>query len=210
MFPIGKRFGLSVFAMTLMMLGALAMPVNAAYINVISESADQGFTADPNGHTYLYVDPNEDVWNREYLVQDEDALYTRYSYTSGGWDRAFGSCDGPATRTFSFEPSNTVNRGWLDNSSRLPRFFDFANTTGDPLTLGAHEERVTFPLSVGTPSAIVMEPGQTHYGTFNITDEEYIHLTIASRMDSGDIYGFVIDTLDRYLCEFWINNGKHC
>ncbi|MHA1577031.1 MAG: hypothetical protein ACTSU3_06690, partial [Candidatus Thorarchaeota archaeon] len=89
----------------------------------------------------------------------------------------------------------------------LPTFFDFANTTSDPLSLGFENKRNVFLVDDGAFTPLMLDPGLPSYGVFNITDEEFIHLTIASHQDSTNLMGYVFDSQNRLLTMYGLSGG---
>ena len=178
-----NSLGYSIFALVLMFVGLVVLPISAAFVPITNEMTEQSFEADDDGHTYLYVSSDLDYQSRDYLVQDGDVDISTYAYDTNSWDSDSTSLEGPATREYPFQTWDYVKRGWLDDGTALGQFIDFANTTSDPLEIGAESERIVFPLEVGTTNSIVLEQSVPHYGTFNLTNEEFIHVTVASRQD---------------------------
>ncbi len=178
---IGQHY--SIFAIMVMIMGLVVLPVSTAFAPVTNEMTEQSFEADDDGHTYLYVSSELDYQSRDYLVHDGDVDISTYAYDDNSWDSDSYSFEGPATRDYPFQTLDYVKRGWLDNGTALGQFIDFANTTSDSLEIGAESERRVFPLEVGTTNSIVLEQSVPHYGTFNLTNEEFIHVTVASRQD---------------------------
>ncbi len=202
-----NRFGLSVIAITLMLMGLAVLPVNAAFAPVTNEMTEQSFEADDNGHTYVYVDGNLDWLSDNYVVHDEDVDVTRYSYESTYWSRSTSSYDGPATRDFTYLPWNYFNKGWLDDETLLPRFIDFANTSSEPLSVGGESKRGVLPLSITEQNSVIVDPEYSMYGTFNLTNEEFVHMTIASRQDTTFLEGYLANDQGVILAEFGVDGG---
>jgi len=202
-----NRFGLSIIAITLMLMGLAVLPISAAFVPVTNEMTEQSFDADDDGHTYVYVDGNLDWLSDNYLVHDGDVDIASYSYESSYWSRSTPSYDGPATRDHSFVPWNYFTKGWLDDETLLPRFIDFANTTNDPLTVGAESKRAVFPLSITEPNSVIIDPQYSMYGTFNLTDEEFVHMTIASRQDTTGLEGYIANDEGVIFAEFGLFGG---
>ena len=202
-----NRLGLSIIAITLMLMGFAVLPASAAFVPVTYEMEEQTFVADADGHTYVYVDGTLDWLSNSYLVHDKDVEATSYSYHSTSWSRSSSSYDGPATRDYSFLPWNSMTKGWLDNSSLLPRFIDVANTSTAPLTVGTELKRGVFPLSITEPNSVVIDPQNTMYGTFNLTNEEFVHMTIASRQDTTELEGYIANDQGVVFAEFYVNGG---
>ncbi|MFW9844224.1 MAG: hypothetical protein ACFFEV_06600, partial [Candidatus Thorarchaeota archaeon] len=179
-----NSLGLSIFALVLMIVGLAVLPVSAASVPTTNQMTEQSFTVDDNGHTYLYVSSELDYQSRDYLVHDGDVDISTYAYDDDTWDYDVESFEGPATREYPFQPWDYAKRGWLDDGVALGQFIDFANTTSDPLEIGAESERNVFPLEVGATNSLVIEQSVPHYGTFNLTSEEFIHVTVASKQDN--------------------------
>ncbi|UCE10716.1 MAG: hypothetical protein JSW61_01935, partial [Candidatus Thorarchaeota archaeon] len=181
-----------------MMLGTFAPLVNAAYVSRSVVTFPQSLQADENGHTYLFVDkPADFIWSPNRLVHDEDVSYSSYAYYETGWDVSSGSYTGPADRTTEIMAMSGFTAGWLHNGSYLPTFYDFANTTNE-YSMTIEQDRVLFPLSVGVESSVVMDPGVAHVGVFNVTNQEFFHLTVSSRQDSTYVAISVLDSHQRF------------
>ncbi|MHA1929245.1 MAG: hypothetical protein ACTSV2_11785, partial [Candidatus Thorarchaeota archaeon] len=99
--------------------------------------------------------------------------------------------------------------GWLgDMMEMLPVFYDYANTTSNPLSVSIENERTVFPLLVGEESSIIMEPGAFYFGTFNITTEEFMHLSLSSRTDLMEAMVIIIDPDGVILIEAGVSEGN--
>ncbi|MHA1962183.1 MAG: hypothetical protein ACW99U_18415, partial [Candidatus Thorarchaeota archaeon] len=145
-----------------------------------------------------FVDkPTDFIWSPNRLVHDEDVSYNKYAYDDTGWDVTSGSYDGPASRTASIMTTSGYSAGWLHNGSLLPSFYDFANSTNE-YSMSIEEDRVLFPLPIGTESSLVLDPGVAHVGVFNVTDQEFFHLTVGSRQDSTYMSISIIDDQGRF------------
>jgi hypothetical protein len=64
--------------------------------------------------------------------------------------------------------------------------------------MSIEEDRVLFPLPVGVESSVVMDPGVAHVGVFNVTDQEFFHLTVSSRQDSTYVGISIMDSHQRF------------
>ncbi|MHA1637714.1 MAG: hypothetical protein ACTSUB_06830 [Candidatus Thorarchaeota archaeon] len=202
-----NRLAYSVFAITLMLMGIAVLPASAAFVPVTNETTEQSFLTDENGHTYLYDSNDISYSSQDYLVHDEDVDATKYDYDSNSWSTSTSAFDGSATRDYSFDSWEYVSRGWLDNGTALARFFDFANTTSDPLTVRVESERYVFPLDVGETNSIVIEQMIPHFGTFNLTTEEFVHVTVASMQDDTELDFAVVSPTGVTLGYMSIANG---
>ncbi|MFW9955196.1 MAG: hypothetical protein ACFFD3_11635 [Candidatus Thorarchaeota archaeon] len=202
----GRRLLLALLAL-LTLLGPLIIPAQAALAPMRVEIYQQDIAADPNGHSYLYFSPEEWFkWGDMYLEYDEDLTYDRYAYSGTSWDTDSGSLPGPANRRDQIMYVNTASYGWLDPGHTLGTFFDFANTTND-YSFSINQKRVLFPLAIGQESTVIFESGQTYYSTFNVTSEEFFHLTVSSSQDDIEAYFLIIDPSGRILSEWGIDDG---
>lgn len=204
-----KRVTLSVFAISLMLLGMTLLPVKAAYIQTQLETTEQNLTADENGHTYLYIPelPDFSRWTSSNQVHDEDIDFVEYAYYSTGWDSSSSSYTGPASRRTYMASPISFGFGWLDTWNVLPAFYDYGNTTNDPLSISIENERIVFPLTIGEEVSVIMEPGLFHLGTFNITTEEFMYLTLSSRSDLADASVLVFDPNGALLLDGGVDGG---
>ncbi|MHA2265334.1 MAG: hypothetical protein ACXAEN_23335 [Candidatus Thorarchaeota archaeon] len=190
-----------------MMMGTFAPLVNAAYVSKIVVTSSQSLQADENGHTYLFVDkPTDFLWGPQQLVHDEDISYTKYSYGSTGWSTTSDSFDGPASRTTPIMATSGYSAGWLHNASILPAFYDFTNSTIE-YSMSIEQDRVVFPLPIGEESSLVLDPGVTHVGVFNVTDQEFFHLTVGSRQDSTFVAISILDNKGRFYHYYELSGG---
>jgi len=206
-----KRFVISVFAISLMLLGMTLLPVSAAFVPTQLETTEQSMTADENGHTYVYAPAVEDFSGISFpkLVHDEDVDVDEYDYLSTNWDDSSYSWTGPASRTTTMPGTISPGYGWLDKMADLyPTFYDYANTTSDPLSISYEFERTAFPLPIGEEISIIMDPGQFHFATFNLTTEEFMYLTIGSRSDLLEAYILVMDSNGIILNEGGVVGGN--
>lgn len=191
-----------------MLVGLVVLPVSAAFAPITNEMTEQSFENDDDGHTYLYVSSELDYQSRDYLVHDGDVDISTYAYDENSWTFDESSFEGPATRDYPFQAWDYVERGWLDDGTALGQFIDFANTTSDPLEIGAESERRVFPLDVGTTNSIVLESSVPHYGTFNLTNEEFIHVTVASRQDDTMLSCSVVSSEGIVFGQMFLSDGN--
>lgn len=202
-----KKLAISIFSISMMLLGMTLLPVSAAYIPTQTETFDQSFVAEENGHTYLYVD-NEIYFEQTYVTHNEDMNVEKYFYQESSWSNPLSVYPGPAERKYSFSQGSGFFGGWLDNGTMLPSFHDFVNKSSAPLEIGAYSERNVFGAEVGVQSSIILETNVLNYGTFNLTDEEFIHVTLGGRSDNADIVMLIIDPQGRFLTEGYVGGGN--
>ncbi|TFH07785.1 MAG: hypothetical protein E4H14_07750 [Candidatus Thorarchaeota archaeon] len=195
---VRRRVALSVIVIAALAFGAFAPIVNAAYVTTVEISDSIDLQPAENGHTYMYVDNQPRIYTNEKLVHSEDISYTDYSYSSTGWDTDTSSYIGPASRTQWFSPGSMVYRGWLHDGTQLPAFYDFANSTND-YDLGIEQTKNLFGVPIGEQCSLIYEPGTIYCGVFNVTDQEFFHLTISSRQDESGFEILVIDELGRIM-----------
>ena len=122
-----KRVVISIFAISLMLLGMTLLPVSAAFVPTQLEISEQALTADENGHTYLYGPVVEDYTqvSSVHLIHEEDVGVMEYDYQATSWADASYGFNGPATRTVEIPGTISSGFGWLDNYLRLyPSFYE--------------------------------------------------------------------------------------
>jgi len=191
-----KKVAISVFAISLMLLGMTLLPVSAAFVPTQLEMTEQNLTADGNGHTYVYAPSVEDFSKASniHLVHDEDVDVDEYDYSNVNWDHSAYSYNGPASRYTSMPGTIGSGFGWLDTLGEIyPSFYDYANTTSNSLSLSYEYDRVAFPLSIGEEVSVILEPGIFQFATFNLTTEEFMYLTVGSRSDLMEASILVMD-----------------
>jgi len=202
-----KRVAISVFAISLMLLGMTLLPVSAAYIPTQTETFDQSFVAEENGHTYMYVD-NEIFIEQLEVSHNEDMNVEKYFFQESSWSNPFSVYPGPAERRYYFSQGSGIYEGWLADGTFLPSFHDFVNKSSAPLEIGAFSKRNVFPAEIGVQSSIIIESNALNFGTFNLTDEEFIHVTFGGRSDSADIGMLILDPQGRILTEGYVVGGN--
>ena len=202
-----KRVVISVFAISLMLLGMTLLPVSAAYIPTQTETFDQSFVAEENGHTYLYVD-NEIYFEPSTVTHNEDMNVEKYFYGEETWNNPLSVYPGPAERRYNFSQGSGFSVGWLDNGTFLPSFHDFVNKSSAPLEIGAFFERNVFPVEIGVQSSYILESNVTNIGTFNLTNEEFVHVTFSGRTDTAELMMLILDPQGRMIAEGYVIGGN--
>ncbi|MFW9799489.1 MAG: hypothetical protein ACFFD9_03585, partial [Candidatus Thorarchaeota archaeon] len=98
-----------------------------------------------------------------------------------------------------WQRGSTISQGQLGRSFYLPAFYDFDSGTGEPLNMNSSVVRRSFNLALGQYRTVVMEQGYTYFGALTLGNEEFVHLTIASRQDSVDWNAVVYDPQERQM-----------
>ncbi len=203
-----KRVGLSVFALTIMLLGVFVLPSKAAYITTDSETMYQDLEVADNGHVYIHPEVSDMAMTyTQYLFHEQDIGFKGYAYESTHWNVFTGGFPGPAKRMFDYDVQDSASWGWLSDTTVFTGFYDIINTTGDGLDLTAIQERYLFPMAMEETTSVILESGKWNYGVFNVTDEEFIHLTIASKQDSFELGFLVLHENGTALMEGSVTNG---
>ena len=203
---VRRRVALSVLVIAALAFGAFAPIVNAAYVTTVEVSDSSDLQPDENGHTYMYMDEDTGYFTNEWLVHSEDISYTEYSYSSSGWDTDGSPYIGPASRMKWFDSGSMVYRGWLDVGTQLPAFYDFANSTND-YDIGIEQTKIMFGVPIGEQCSLVYDSDSIYYGVFNVTDQEFFHLTISSRQDDSSFDVIVFDELGRVMGFTTVEDG---
>jgi len=205
----GRKLVLTIIAL-ITLLGPLVVSAQAAMVPTKAEIFQHDLVADPNGNTYLSFGPMDGFygWNAHFLDQDEDLNYESYTYDRASWNDDSGSYLGPAHRMVNNlgYPSEPIYWGWLDTGHFLNSFTILENTT-DEYEVRLDAKRYVFPITIGQEDSLFMESGYPYYGTFNVTDEEFFHLTVGSYQDNVGIYFAVMDPNGRFLGEWGLGDG---
>ncbi|TFG14667.1 hypothetical protein EU537_03080 [Candidatus Thorarchaeota archaeon] len=203
-----RRIGLSIIIIYVILAGPTFLLANAQYVSQVEEVFTQDIPTTDNGHAYLFVEGRDYfVDNPQFLTHDEDIDYNRFRYHKSDWTSTDNSYPGPATRFFNYGSSNIATWGWLDDGAYLPDFLEFVNTTNE-VTLQAQEVRHRFPLAIGAETGLTMKSGHTYYGTFNVTTEEFFHLTLAPMQDGVEMFYVILDGQGRILSQDSFSNGN--
>ncbi|MHA2361170.1 MAG: hypothetical protein ACXAB6_04505, partial [Candidatus Thorarchaeota archaeon] len=208
MFHSRMRVGVSVFAIMLILFGTVVLPVQAAFVPTFEESKTESLGLSDNGHAYLYIENIWDTLTTDYLDHSNDIDVVKYDYQSSGWSRSVSAYPGPASRMFELGAFNTKDWGWLGGDTMLPEFVDSNNSTNHELDLDLIRKRVSFSLTINQQTTAAVESGVMNFGTFNLTSEEFVHMTLSSRQDSFEFYGLVIDPHGTFLMEFMVSEGN--
>jgi len=178
--------------------------VDAAYVPSAMVTHTQSFIRAENNHTYVYSEgPPANWYEKEFLVHEEDVDIDSYYYEAGDWEVDSSSYMGLAEREFYLGPGYTGTWGWLDEPQWIPTFRDFE--TEDPESeIGAKSIHNTFPLAVNAEQTVFLDPGYIYFGTFNVTDEEFFHLTVETHQDDTSLRWGILDFDWRWLDQGFI------
>ncbi len=182
--------------------------VDAAYFPYADVTQTQSFDRAVNNHTYVYAaNPAQYWYGNQFLVQEENAAWTNYQYMKNSWDSSYaGSAAGPAERTFNFNPYSSASWGWLSDSVLLPEFYDFTTAHPDS-SLGSKQMYRVFPLVLGQSNTLLMDSGYIYIGTFNVTNEEFFHMTTTGHQDNVEVDWTVFDYNGRDLVDGGLIGG---
>ena len=77
-----NSLGLSIFAMVLMLVGLVVLPVSAAFVPITNEMTEQSFDADDDGLSFVFENGvGEDVGGGDfYFTIDNDFVVKRQTY----------------------------------------------------------------------------------------------------------------------------------
>ncbi len=193
---------------TSVLLAGQAMPiVNAAYATLYEVTYSQDLQADDNGHTYLYVPENDPAfYSASGLVHDSDMSYAEYQYYQDSWVRALHSMSGIGEQMDFIQASTITMADWLLDASIMPKFYDFANSTNS-YDLGINDKQVYFGVPIGDEVSVILNPTVAYFGVFNVTTEEFFHLTATSRQDLTDMTIIIQDQMGRLMNYGYLENG---
>ncbi len=164
------------------------LPVQAVHLPSERENFSWTFNTDSTGHTYIYT--NDLMWSLfspQYLSYPEDIRVTEYSYRRTSWSRTQTVYLGPSISSVNIGTNRRVSWDWLCPSNPEPKFIDIANLTNIASPIKMSMNRSVFPISIGTPQAVVVETTVPYIGTFNLTNEEFCHITVSSAQDECHI-----------------------
>ncbi|MCK5237957.1 MAG: hypothetical protein KAR33_00325 [Candidatus Thorarchaeota archaeon] len=203
-----RRTILSLFAIFVLLVGPSVVMVQAAYVPSAMVTHTQSFDRAENNHTYVYTEgPPNSLYNTEFLTQEEDVDSVWYGYQETTWQRNVMTYPGPAERRTTLSSFYTADWGWLDSSHMIPSFWDFS--TEDPESeIGYESVYNVFPLAVNAEYSLVVDSRQVYIGTFNVTDEEFFHLTVTSHQDGCDFYWDIFDYDMRRLADGYMEDGN--
>ncbi|NWF96472.1 MAG: hypothetical protein HXY34_10070 [Candidatus Thorarchaeota archaeon] len=204
------RGGLVLTATTIVVLliCSNALPVHAAVATLWDMEYTQVLTEDTNGHSYV-VDDDPYDWATfpNYLLHRQDVGINATYYYRTEWDREEEVLAGPSeTLIYLDEPSESW--GWLSNTTVLTRFLELSNMTNEDLSLTVRMHRMEYGLNVGAPNTILLRSGYAAVGTFNLTNEEFIHVALSSNQDDIAIMAVVFGPDHRGLGEAQLTEGE--
>ncbi|MFO7836644.1 MAG: hypothetical protein R6V83_08315 [Candidatus Thorarchaeota archaeon] len=204
----GRRYGLTLILLLVTLLGPAIASVDAAYVTATTETHSQDFERAVNGHAYVFSDePPLSSADTTFLTHDEDIVYEQLDYENGHWN-TYGpyAADGPEEHKFNFGSRYEMDSGWLHEGAYLPDFLDFENTTND-VEIGMKAKRAVFPVTLNEEFSVLLESGLINWGTFNLTDEEFLHIQIAGGQDNLEAEFAVIDPEGRPVAFEFIEGG---
>ena len=191
--PGVRRVVLSLVLISVLLAGQALPMVSAVYATLYEFTYSQDLEADTNGHTYLYVpEPESFFVTSSGLFHDSDMDYDSYDMTYTSWSHSTGSLSGIGEEMDMIQPTMITLPGWLANASLLPSFHDFANSTND-YRLSINDRHTYFGVPFGQVTSVVLDPKSNFYGTFNVTTQEFFHLTVTSREDNTELGVIVMD-----------------
>jgi hypothetical protein len=205
--PGERRVVLSLVLVSVLLAGQALPVVDAVYATLFETTYSQDLQADNNGHTYLYVpEPDSFYPSRSSLVHDSSMDINEYQYTSSSWSLATDSLLGIGEQMEDVFAGGIAWPGWLANVTICPKFYEFINTTNS-YELGLRHRFTYFGMPIGEEVSVVLDPSFYYYGTFNVTTQEFFHLTLAARQDFTDITVFVMDEFGRGVNEYMLTDG---
>ncbi|MHA1908268.1 MAG: hypothetical protein ACW98Y_13295 [Candidatus Thorarchaeota archaeon] len=201
-----RRTILSLIAIFVLLVGPSVVMVQAAYVPSAMVTHTQSFDRAENNHTYVYAPGIENFMQNSFLEHEDDVDWERYNYQEDSWNEGSGSYSGPATREFYMGDGYNADWGMFGDDESLPAFYLF--DTEDPESyLGRISSYNVFPLTLNEEHSLVAESGYIYIGTFNVTDEEFFHMTVTSHQDGVECNGLVYDSEFRYLTEWGLDDA---
>ncbi|MHA1588584.1 MAG: hypothetical protein ACTSV9_07420 [Candidatus Thorarchaeota archaeon] len=208
MLRIGRKAILITFTLSMLLLVFIVTPASALYVSATQETHSQELNITDENKGYVYSNyPPFGTRDALWLDINQDVGLNAYRYHSTGWNNPADFVSGPAVTEYSFASHNSYSPGWLADTSFIPVFTEFVNTTNDGLEITVDQKRVVFPLGLGQQSSVILEPYLYHSGTLTLSTEEFIHVTIGCRTDSVSMSVVVYDPEGRNLGSLSLNGG---
>lgn len=196
----GKYIIMSIAIMFALTFASVVAPVSAVNPTITENRYIQEFIPDANNHTYVYYDGSPiRSDSRNYISFEDGVSYWRYWYESSSWSWAGSGSWGPVERQFNWQIGTSITQGPLGRSFYLPSFYDFYTGSGEPVGINSSVIRRSFNLNIGQHKTVVMEQGYTYFGVLTLGNEDFMHLTVASRQDSVSWTARVYDPQERQL-----------
>ncbi len=188
-----KLLFMGLFIVYLIVISAQVLPVQAVNVKSERENFTWTLNTEPEGHTYMYVD--DISWFLSYphnLIYPEDIRIVTYKFGQNGWSRSTNNMVGPGIYTTNVGPQDTLGWGWLYDVYTGQKFMDIQNLTNIASPIVLNMSRSVFPVSIGTTQQIVLENMVPFIGTFNLTNEEFCHVTFGSAQDDCEMTAVVV------------------
>ncbi|NOR38131.1 MAG: hypothetical protein GQ580_00915, partial [Candidatus Thorarchaeota archaeon] len=208
MLRIGRKAILITFTLSMLLLVFIVTPASALYVSATQETHSQELNITDENKGYVYSNyPPFGTRDITWLDINQDVGLNVYRYHSSGWSDSADLVNGPAVTEYSFASYHSYIPGWLADTSFIPIFTEFVNTTNDDLEIAVDQKRVVFPLGLGQQSSVILEPYLYHSGTLTLSTEEFIHVTIDCRTDSVSMNVIVYDHEGSSLGSLFLNGG---
>ncbi|MHA2600500.1 MAG: hypothetical protein AM324_000010 [Candidatus Thorarchaeota archaeon SMTZ1-83] len=196
----GRYIIITIAIMFTLTLASLVAPVSAVNPTITENRYVQELLPDGNNRTYVYYDglPTRSD-SRTYLSVADGVSYWRYWYGATSWSYSGSGLTFPAERHFIWQGGNSITQGPLGRSFNLPSFYDFYGGSGEPVAMNSSVVQRSFGLNLGQHKTVVMEQGYTYFGVLTLGNEEFVHLTVASRQDSVSWSASIVDPQERQM-----------
>jgi hypothetical protein len=188
---VNSKMILGIVIVSAFLLGSMVTPVAALQSIIIEQSQNTAYAPGANNHTYIYASADDVLLgsSRSRMYVNEDIDLTSYVYDNTGWSSPDTSYSETTNMPFDWQDFAPFSSGTFGNPSYLPIFYDFIGSDGSGAVINTTLERRVFSLAFGQHTPVVMDTQYTYYGTFSISGQEFIHLTVSSLQD--DISWFV-------------------
>lgn len=203
-----KKNAIWILLFAILMLNFGTTFVSASYVTINKTIFVQEFQADADGHTYVYAEPDMSKLDSTTLANYSNELTVkRYAYSDNRWFVFSYGLPGVGIKRNEFQDTWFVDQGWLSNFTYLPSFYDFANTTNS-YELSAMNKIAYFGMPIDEEVSVIIDPHFRYYGTFNVTDQEFFHLTVASQQDGPSFVVYVLDPNGRTCGFIVVDDGN--
>lgn len=206
---VNTKMILSFMIASVFLLGSVTTPVFALQSVIIEQVQNTTYAPGANNHTYIYASADDAFFQTSHsrLHLNEDIDLTKYEYDSSGWSSPDYSYSEPTNMPFNWQQYGTFGSGPFGNPGLLPLFYDFIGSDGSGALINTTLERRVFSLAFGQHTPVVADPDYTYFGTFAVSGQEFVHLTVASLQDDIEWYVGVYDPQGRLMVEYLGSEG---
>ncbi|RDE11351.1 MAG: hypothetical protein C4K48_11715 [Candidatus Thorarchaeota archaeon] len=183
---VNTKMILGIMIASVFLLGSVTTPVSALQSVIIEQSQNTAYAPGANNHTYIYASADDAFFQTSFsrLHLNEDVDLTVYAYDSSGWGSPDYSYSATPNMPFDWQEFGAFSNGPYGNPGLLPLFYDFSGSDGSGAVINTTLERKVFSLAFGQHTPVVVNRDYIYFGTFSVSGQEFVHLTVASLQDN--------------------------